>query len=78
MKILAFALKELYTLHIGKVIFTDLCNLIKDIDNHDLTKAEKKAKVLADFKLIGYDIEDGIIKIGIDIAVFYLKLFIGK
>jgi hypothetical protein len=73
MKILAEALKSVYELQVGKVIFMDITKMVEDIDNHDLTNEEKKAKVTSDFKLIGYDIADEIIHIGIYVAKIYLR-----
>jgi hypothetical protein len=55
-------------------IFLDLKNLIKDVEETSLTSEEKKAKVLADFKHIGYDMADIVIKISIDLVVYYLNL----
>jgi hypothetical protein len=76
MQILAEALKEVYVLKLGNVIFMDIENLVKEFENKDLTNEEKKTGVLAAFKLIGYDIADGAIKIGIDLAVMWIKAFL--
>lgn len=73
MKIVAEALKAAYTLQLGNVIFMDIENLVKEFEDKTLSNEEKKAGVLADFKLIGYDIADGIIKIGIDLACMWIK-----
>ena len=57
----------------GGVEFAAMKNLVADMEAQDLSSDEKRAKVIADFKAIGYELAGWVVNALLELALIYLR-----
>jgi hypothetical protein len=75
--LLAQAIQFLANLILGSDTFTRIIGVIQRWDAKEISNAEKRGGVLAEFEIIGLHLAESLANLGLELAVSYLK-FAGK
>lgn len=73
MVVLRFMVHQLGTLLSNETQWAAMRSLVADLENSELSGKDRKAKVIADFEAIGYDIAGWLLETLLQLALLYVR-----
>jgi len=73
MKVTPYIIERFAKFIVGGVPFESMKRIVRDVNNEALTGAEKRNTVFTEFTMLGYELAEWMVNLGIELAVAWLK-----
>lgn len=73
MKVTPFVIDRFAKFAIGGVPFESMKRIVADVNNSALSSAEKRQAVLHEFASLGYALAQSMVRLGLELAVAWMK-----